>query len=136
MNMILTPDGKYAITSDMGFHQLLTVLDTSTGKQLSSLEFGSPSARTNPGLYFGLAVAPNADGSYTLYASQGNNHTIGVLKISASGQLTPPAQSRCRPATSRQASRSTAAATCMSPSTRRTPAAIRRCHHARQPGHL
>jgi len=89
MNMILTPGGKYAVTSDMGFHQLLSVLDTSTGKVVSSLEFGSPSARSNPGLYFGLAAAANADGSYTLFASQGNNHTIGVLNISAAGKLTP-----------------------------------------------
>ncbi len=89
MNMILTPGGKYAVTSDMGFHQLLSVLNTTTGKVVSSLEFGSPSARSNPGLYFGLAAAANADGSYTLFASQGNNHTIGVLNISAAGQLTP-----------------------------------------------
>ncbi len=89
MNMILTPGGKYAVSSDMGFHQLLSVLDTSTGKVVSSLEFGSPSARVQPGLYFGLAAKANTDGSYTLYASQGNNHTIGVLSISASGQLAP-----------------------------------------------
>ena len=88
MNLILTPDGKYAISSDMGFHQLLTVLDTATGKQVSSLEFGSPATRSNPGLYFGLAVAPNPDGSSTLYASQGNNHTIGVLQITKTGILT------------------------------------------------
>ena len=87
MNMILTPDGKFAISSDMGFHQLLTVLDTATGKQVSSLEFGSPATRSNPGLYFGLAIVPNSDGTSTLYASQGNNHTIGVLQVSKTGQL-------------------------------------------------
>ncbi len=89
MNMILTPDGKYAVSSDMGFHQLLTVLDTATGKQVSSLEFGNPATRSNPGLYFGLAIAPNSDGSSTLYASQGNNHTVGILQISAAGKLSP-----------------------------------------------
>ena len=89
MNMVLTPDGKYAVVSDMGFHQLLTVVDTGTGAQVSSLEFGSPSARSNPGLYFGLAITPNGDGTSTVYASQGNNHTVGVLKISATGQLSP-----------------------------------------------
>jgi len=90
MNMILTPDGRFAITSDMGFHQLLTVLDTRTGRQVSSLEFGNPMTRSNPGLYFGLALAPSQSGSgYTLYASQGGNHTIGVLNIDGSGALTP-----------------------------------------------
>jgi YVTN family beta-propeller protein len=89
MNMVLTPDGKYAVVSDMGFHQLLSVLDTKTGQKVSSLEFGSPSTRANPGLYYGLAIQPNNDGTHTLYASQGNNHTIGVLNISASGALAP-----------------------------------------------
>ena len=89
MNMILTPDGKYAVSTDMGFHQQLSVLDTKTGLKVSSLEFGNPATRTNPGLYYGLAVKSNGDGTYTLYASQGNNHTIGVLTISAGGALTP-----------------------------------------------
>jgi len=90
MNMILTPDGRFAVTSDMGFHQLLTVLDTVTGRQVSSLEFGNPMTRSNPGLYFGLAVAPNPTGNgYTLYASQGGNHTVAVLNLASNGALTP-----------------------------------------------
>ena len=89
MNMIATPDGRFAITSDMGYHQLLTVLDTTTGRQISSLEFGNPATRSNPGLFFGLAVTPAAaNGTYTLYAAQGNNHTVAVLTISPVGNLT------------------------------------------------
>jgi len=89
MNMTLTPDGKFAVVSDMGFHQLLTVLNVATGQKVSSIEFGSPSVRTNPGLYYGLAVAASPGGGYTLYASQGGNHTVGVLQIDAAGSLTP-----------------------------------------------
>ena len=87
MNMIATPDGRFAITSDMGYHQILTVLDTTTGQSVSSLEFGNPATRKQPGLFFGLAVTQSANG-YTLYAAQGNNHTIAVLNLSGGGALT------------------------------------------------
>ena len=90
MNMVLTPDGRFAVVTDMGFHQLLTVLNVATGQKVSSLEFGSPATRTNPGLYYGLAAAANPSGTgYTLYAAQGGNHTVGVLQIDANGILTP-----------------------------------------------
>ena len=136
MNMILTPDGKYAISSDMGFHQLLSVLNTSTGQVVSSLEFGSPSARVNPGLYFGLAAKSNADGSYTLFASQGNNHTIGVLRVSAAGQIMPTGTIPMQPADFPAGIRFGQPGLSLC---RRQPGVYRRLHrcvHSRQPGCL
>lgn len=92
MNIILSPDGKFAVTSDMGFNQYLTSVDTSTGAILSQVPFGlQPNDNGNPyGLYYGLAFAPgrNADQSFTLYAGQGENQTIAVLNLSTTGTLT------------------------------------------------
>ena len=92
MNIILSPDGKYAITSDMGFNQYLTSVNTSSGATVSQIAFGlQPNDNYSPyGLYYGLAFAPgrNTDGSYTLYAAQGQNQTIAEVNLSTSGTLT------------------------------------------------
>jgi len=97
MHMILSPDGKYAVSTDMGFRQALSVLDTRTGAVVSQTPFfpdpNQPSANAaDPkkiNLYYGLAFAPtaNPDGSYTLYASQGSKAAVGVYTL-ANGALT------------------------------------------------
>ena len=108
MNMVLTPDGKYALVSDMGFREYLSCLNTSTGQlaqpittpapmptdgsvagppvSKSLLAFGAPYTR-NVGLYYGLAIKSNPDGTYTAYAAQGANATIAVITIAADGSL-------------------------------------------------
>src|SRR5271157_4724118 len=73
MNIILSPDGKFAITSDMGFHQELSSIDTNTGQTMSEVEFENTSAAPSNGLYYGLAFAPGKGPDYTLYAAQGEN---------------------------------------------------------------
>ena len=97
MNMILSPDGRYAVATDMGFRQALSVLDTRTGAVVSQTPFfpdpNQPGANAaDPkkiNLYYGLAFAPtaNPDGSYTLYASQGSRAAVGVYSL-ANGALT------------------------------------------------
>jgi len=97
MHMILSPDGKYAVSTDMGFRQALSVLDTRTGAVVSQTPFfpdpNQPGANAaDPkkiNLYYGLAFAPtaNPDGSYTLYASQGSKAAVGVYTL-ANGALT------------------------------------------------
>ena len=96
MNMIATTDGKYAIVSDMGFRQKLSVLRTADGTVASSLTLGNPILGINPdGLYYGLAVRANGGGTYTLYASRGSATNsdgsqpgIGIYTISAAGAIT------------------------------------------------
>ncbi len=104
MHMILSPDGKYVVATDMGFRQALSVVDTRTGALLSQTPFltdVNQKLQTNQtalsasdpkqvNLYYGLAFAPtaNPDGSYTLYASQGSNAAVGVYTL-ANGVLTP-----------------------------------------------
>ena len=111
MNMVLTPDGKYALVSDMGFREYLTCLNTSTGKlaqpitstppaptdgsvalppvSKSLIAFGKPYSNTN-GLYYGLAVKSNGDtpATYTVYAAQGANAPLLSSTVAADGRMT------------------------------------------------
>lgn len=88
MNMIATPDNKFALASDMGFREKLSVLRTSDGSVASQVTFGDPATFPNlSGLYYGLAVAANGDGTYAVYAAQGGAHSIAVLSLSAAGVL-------------------------------------------------
>jgi YVTN family beta-propeller protein len=96
LNMVISPDGQYAISSDMGFREFLIASRTKDGTTASSLNFNGanpmPDALTSKeeGLYYGLAFNPtkNSDGTYTLYAAQGNENTIAVLTLDGSGKLT------------------------------------------------
>ena len=88
MNIILSPDGKYAITSDMGFHQELSSIDTNTGQTIDEVPFENTSSAPSNGLYYGVAFAPGNGPAYTLYAAQGQNQTIAVLSLAADGTLT------------------------------------------------
>ena len=109
-NMVLTPDGKFALVSDIGFREFLTCLNTATGQLAqpytapatvpadgsvtppptspSLLPFGAP-YNDPTGLYYGLAVTPaDANGNYTVYASQGVIGTIAVVNVDKNGVLT------------------------------------------------
>jgi YVTN family beta-propeller protein len=92
MNMILTPDGKYAVTTDMGFRQSLHAVSTVTGKDVSApLVFGQDNGDGSygpPGLYYGLAARSNGDGTSTVYAAEGASNAVAVVSVSASGALT------------------------------------------------
>jgi DNA-binding beta-propeller fold protein YncE len=86
MNIILSPDGKYALVSDMGFDQSLTSINASTGAFVSNIHHPNcnycQDQNTN-GLYYGLAFGPNN----TPYATMGGNDTIDVLHLSPNGIL-------------------------------------------------
>ncbi len=90
MNMILAPGGRYALVTDMGFRQSLWSVDTVTGRGVSHLDFpngGSIDPAKTNGLYYGLAAAPNGDGTSTLYAAQGDNGTVAKVTVGANGAL-------------------------------------------------
>jgi YVTN family beta-propeller protein len=107
MSMAITPDGKYVLASDMGYHQWLWSISTADGAGVSSLSFetgaapgkkhykvkkpggedediptpaGSPKSN---GLYYGLAVGSN----HLAYAAQGAHDSIAVLEIGDDGTL-------------------------------------------------
>src|SRR5208283_3583048 len=86
MNIILSADGKYAIVSDMGFDQSLTVINAKTGGFVSNIDYPNCNycqSQTTNGLYYGIALGSNG----TVYAAQGGNNTIDVLNLSNEGIL-------------------------------------------------
>ncbi len=83
-NMIATPDGKFAIATDLGFREYLSAVDTTTGALVSQIGYGGNGSST--GLFYGLAFNPvkNSDNTWTLYAAQGSYHvTSGTTKSTA-----------------------------------------------------
>ncbi|MDX1934435.1 MAG: alkaline phosphatase family protein [Capsulimonadales bacterium] len=83
INVIVTPDRRFALVSDIGFRQYLTVFDLNSGAKTASLLFPQGS---RDGLYYGLAAVRNSDGSYTVYAGQGGNDAVVVLSLTADGK--------------------------------------------------
>ena len=88
MNMVLTSNGKFAITTDMGFEQSLWVINTTTGQGVAHLDFPNTTTAPTNGLYYGLAIKDNGDGTNTLYAAQGANSTVAIITVAATGVLT------------------------------------------------
>lgn len=112
MNLLLTPDGRYAVSTDMGDYQALWSVRTSDGLGISHVDFpntastrpvapagevptpsADPASIKSNGLYYGLALSPDR----TLYAAQGAHDTIAVLTLSPDGVLTPKDSIRTRP---------------------------------------
>jgi hypothetical protein len=62
MNIVLSPDGKYALVSDMGFDQYLTSINAKTGGYVSNIFYDNCDycyyQNTN-GLYYGIAFGAN-----------------------------------------------------------------------------
>jgi YVTN family beta-propeller protein len=88
VNLILSPDGQYAISTDQGFAQALHSIRLADGKSVSSLRFqnrrGQQSGQMRTvGLYYGLAASPNNE----VFAAQGAHDAIAVMTIDGQGQL-------------------------------------------------
>lgn len=85
VNVILNPDGKYAISTDAGSRQSLWCVRTSDGVGVSHLDFPkkTDAALKNNGLYYGLTFGPDN----TLYAAQGGADRIAIVKIKEDGTL-------------------------------------------------
>jgi YVTN family beta-propeller protein len=108
MNMAATPDGRFVLASDMGYHQWLWSISTADGTGVSKLSFENgaapgkkhvkivkpggedeeaptpPGSKKSTGLYYGLAIGKNN----VAYAAQGAHDSIAVLQISNDGALT------------------------------------------------
>ena len=58
MNVVLSPNGKYALVSDMGFDQALSAINSQTGDLVSNVEYENCNYcnfQNSNGLYYGLA---------------------------------------------------------------------------------
>lgn len=87
-NMVLSPDGRYAVVTNTGYRQQLSVIDTKTGALTHRLKFNGDEGRDSRGLYYGLAFGRDGE-KQILYAAQGSLDQIAVFELSASGVLTP-----------------------------------------------
>jgi YVTN family beta-propeller protein len=83
VNMVLAPGGRFAVTTGQGFRQALWSVRTDDGKGVGRVSFPKKRLDASHGLYYGLAFAPDG----TLYAAQGANDAIAVLKIDDAGKL-------------------------------------------------
>ncbi|MGO8672558.1 MAG: hypothetical protein ACLQVD_14480, partial [Capsulimonadaceae bacterium] len=83
MNITVSPDGHYAVTTDMGYRETLWSIGTADGKGVSHVDFPSDRDNKRYGLYYGLVFAPDN----TLYAAQGGYDSIAVLTLAPDGTL-------------------------------------------------
>ena len=93
INMLLSPDGQYSVSTDQGFRQAIWSIRTSDGAGASHVDFPRTKANAKNGLYYGLAFAPDG----TLYAAQGANDSIAVLKLDGNGNLSQASALKTRP---------------------------------------
>ena len=104
LNIVLSPDGRYAITTSSCLNALLSTLRVSDGAVVSSLAFPADDPGIpNGGLFYGLVFDPTPhNNTYTLYAAQGAYGTVASLTLGSDGTLTqtgtiPAASSRPNP---------------------------------------
>lgn len=88
INMVLSPDGRFALCTSQGYREHLCSIRTSDGAGVSYLNFQNRKKSDDPklqskGLYYGLAVS--ADG--LVYAAQGAHDTIAVVRLHPDGKL-------------------------------------------------
>jgi DNA-binding beta-propeller fold protein YncE len=84
---VLSPDGRFAVFTDIGFRQQLSVVRLSDGQLVQKLEFNARTqGRPMEGLYYGLAFRP---GTRMLYASRGAEDKISIFRLGIRGELAP-----------------------------------------------
>lgn len=96
VHMILSPDGRFAVVTNSGAREYVSVLRVSDGGLVSRIGFNAPrtdgAKRTNgtpylEGLYYGLAWGNAEGGKTTLYVSRGSEQKVGVLTLTGDGKL-------------------------------------------------
>ncbi len=90
LNIVLSPDGQYAITTSSCLDTRLSAIRVSDGSVAGSLSFPADDPKIpNGGLFFGLTFDPTPhNGAYTLYAAQGAYGTVAAVTLASDGTLT------------------------------------------------
>lgn len=78
VSMAMSHDGRYAVVSNCGFRQFLTVINTRTGEVVDRVPFN----KEGQGLYYGLCFGPDG----TLFVSNGGLDTVTRFALE-SGKL-------------------------------------------------
>jgi DNA-binding beta-propeller fold protein YncE len=84
MNMAVTPDGQFAVTTCDGYTERICTVRIADGKEAGSLEFpNNPKTDKTNGVYYGLAFGPGG----ALYAAQGAAARVAVLAVGPDGSI-------------------------------------------------
>lgn len=89
LNIVVSPDGKYAVTSSSCLDARLSAVRVRDGAVVDSLSFPADDPRIpNGGLFYGLTFDPTPrDGKYVLYAAQGAFGTVAAVTLASDGTL-------------------------------------------------
>ncbi len=90
LNIVLSPDGKYAVTTSSGMDAFLCSLKVSDGTVVDLVSYPTFDVNSpNNGLFYGLIFDPvPTNNTYTLYAAQGAFGAVAVLTLGSDGSLT------------------------------------------------
>lgn len=91
-NMALVRSGKYALVTNAGFRQALTVVHVQTGEVASRIEFSKSRNGVKEGLYYGLAVRPGAQYD-EIWVSRGSEERVTLFTVDEGGMLREADQS-------------------------------------------
>jgi YVTN family beta-propeller protein len=83
MNLVISPDGKFAVTTSDGSREKLCSIRVSDGTEVSSIDFPTSKLAHSNGLYYGIAFGPDG----RLYAAQGAEKKVAICTISDTGVL-------------------------------------------------
>jgi len=83
INMVVSPDGRYIVVTNVGFRQQLSVIDSQTGRLVSRYESNRTAGTPRESLYYGLTFGPTGQ----LYASRGSQDKVTVFDLTRDGEL-------------------------------------------------
>jgi YVTN family beta-propeller protein len=88
VNMALSPDGRWAAVTNIGFRQYLSIFDVSTGRMTSQKSFNASlgTGRSKEGLYFGIAWRLEG-GRQILCASRGTQDLVSMIEVDNQGRM-------------------------------------------------
>ncbi|HWD40855.1 MAG TPA: alkaline phosphatase family protein [Fimbriimonas sp.] len=87
VNMVASPDGKFLLVTNCGFRQQVSVLDSTSGKLLSRIEFNGEEGKERKSLYFGIAAVRSPTGGTEVAVSRGSEDKVSLYNLSDSGEL-------------------------------------------------
>ena len=85
MNVVISPDGNFAITTGAGYREELCSIRVNDGKKVSSIDFPRSRSAPSNGLYYGLAFGPDG----RLYVAQGAAKKVAIVRLAEDGTLKP-----------------------------------------------
>ncbi len=89
-NLLLSPDGRFVVVTNVGYRQYVSVLSAEDGRLISQVGFNAQRTddpKRKEGLYYGLAFGPVSGGTTTVYAARGVEDKVSVLTLAADGTL-------------------------------------------------